>query len=148
MSGYQRLGDYQKVVDFYGDWPSFHDAEVLRLSFTRDAGLGAFGPTLELDIHAFQITDEVLESGGLRLEKHALISLAFFDVVELQITDFNTQNALLGLHIDDITNRQLDGIFLDVELTPAWGLEARFQCRTGCVRSLVPGIPAASQYAE
>lgn len=40
----------------FGRWPSFHDAEVLRVALDRS---GDDGPTLELVVHVFVMTGEV-----------------------------------------------------------------------------------------
>ena len=42
----------EKLIDIFGYWPSFHDAEILRIRLDR---AGSDGPSLTADIHVFEM---------------------------------------------------------------------------------------------
>ncbi len=46
-----KIAGAERVLDIFGAWPSFHDAEVLSLRLDR-SGLSG-GPELEAEIHVF-----------------------------------------------------------------------------------------------
>ena len=108
-----------------GRWPSFHDAEVHRVSLDR---AGADGPTLEVTMHAFEMTDEVSESGHYLLRDHTLITLRFSGVALEHIVDFNCQNVLSDLSIAAIDPKLHAGRRLAVEMSASYGMEAVFEC--------------------
>jgi hypothetical protein len=60
----------------FGYWPSFHDAEVVRVALSRAPAYreGAF---LEADVHAFEMTSDVDERGYFVLRHHVLVSFRF-----------------------------------------------------------------------
>lgn len=64
--GYSKLIGFDRVVQHFGYWPTFHDAEVLSLTLDRDAQVGGTGPTLILLVHGFEITSEVAQAGFLQ----------------------------------------------------------------------------------
>jgi len=62
----------QKVEDIFGEWPSFHDAEVLEVTLDREARDAVRGPTIRFTVHAFQMTEEVDSLLGEHVELIAL----------------------------------------------------------------------------
>lgn len=120
----------EHLTRIFGRWPSFHDAEVVRLTLDRaDPERGDFGgPTLTLAVRVFTFGPDIAPSGHYVLHHETLATLQFRGVAQLALDDFNQQNALLGLRIDDIRGRQLEGLAWEVELTPAFGVGAQFQC--------------------
>jgi hypothetical protein len=48
------------LTKIFGKWPTFHDAEVLRIVLDR---AGDDGPTIEAQIHVFAMTSRVDDSG-------------------------------------------------------------------------------------
>lgn len=128
----------EKLTELFGHWPSFHDAEVISLVLDRSGDDNGFGPSLVATIRAFDITDEVLPSGFLKLTHECVTVIAFREIVQLQLTDFNGQNVLSGLHIVDIRDRQLERQHFEVSFSGVYGLDARFQCRAVEVLSVTP----------
>jgi len=53
----------ERLVELFGHWPAFHDAEVISLVLDRSGDDRGFGPPLVATIRAFDYTDEVLPSG-------------------------------------------------------------------------------------
>src|SRR5579871_2051209 len=69
------IENQEALTRIFGDWPSFHDAEVLSLVLGRHGIEDRPGPTLEARIHVFQMTGEVDERGYFRLGNHTLVVL-------------------------------------------------------------------------
>jgi hypothetical protein len=129
----------EQLVAVFGYWPSFHDAEVLWLRLDRrSAGEGSYGPTLEALIHAFEMTPEVGPDGYYVLRHHVLVHLQFREVVELRLDGFNHQNALSGLDLTDLQERQMERVRWAVRFDSTFGAEASFQCLAVEVVSVVP----------
>jgi hypothetical protein len=139
MEETDRIAGAEQVVPVFGYWPSFHDVEVLWLRLDRRAhGDGCYGPTLEALVHVFEITSEVGADGCYVLRHHVLVHLRFRDVVELRLDGFNHQNALMGLTLTDLRDRQLEHVLWEVRFDSAYGLDASFQCYDVEVVSVVP----------
>lgn len=125
------------LTSVFGYWPSFHDAEVVRLELVRVAPF-AEGPDLLADVHAFEITKDVGPDGHLVLRHHVLVSFRFRGVDQLRLEGWNNQNALLGLRIEDIRSRQLDTLKFEICFDSSWGVSAEFLCRSVEIQSVRP----------
>ena len=119
----------EQLVAIFGYWPTFHDAEVVRFCLARSADF-ADGPLVEADVHVFEITDQVTPNGLLALRHHSLVTFRFTGVDSLQVSEFNNQNALWSLDIEDIRARQLELLAYEVSFSPSFGMNATFLCRT------------------
>ena len=61
-----------RLTGHFGGWPSFHDAEVVRLVLDRH---GTDGPTAELVVHVWSVGAEVDPDGRFPRREHALVRL-------------------------------------------------------------------------
>ena len=125
------------VTQVFGYWPSFHEAEVVRLELVRVAPY-ADGPDLLADLHTFEITNEVAPNGRLVLRHHVLVSFRFRGIDTLRLQDWNNQNVLMGLSIESIRERQLDVLKYEVCFDSSWGVHATFLCRSVEVEAVRP----------
>ena len=131
MTRMDNIKGAEQLIDVFGRWPSFHDAEVVWLKIDRrSSGEGCFGPTLNAQVHTFEITSEVDNDGFYVLRNHVLVHLQFSEVVESHFRWFNQQNALHGLTLIDISDRQLERVKWDVQFESAYGVDAAFQCHS------------------
>ncbi len=129
MDAVGRIEGAEKLISIFGHWPSFHDAEVVWVRLDRrPVHEDAYLPTLEASIHTFEMTNEVGPDGYFVLRHHVLVHFRFHEVDELQLEGFNCQNALFGLMISDIRDRQLERIHFEVSLQSAFGLGGSFLC--------------------
>ena len=119
-----------KLVDVFGYWPSFHDAEVLHFSLDHSGTDDLPGPTAEASIHVFEITREVDPNGFCVLQHHSLVNFRFHAVVELELRGFWLQNQLWELEISSIADRQLERVKFDVKFFSSVGMSAQFQCHS------------------
>ena len=134
------------LTAIFGRWPTFHDAAVLRFQLSR-GGPDEVGPSIEADVHVFEMTPEVAPSGHYVLRHHTLVTLRFGGMESLELAGFNNQNALMRLDIEDIRGQQLEGLNYRVSFDPAFGLSAGFLCRTIKVLGARPWDPASRQLA-
>jgi hypothetical protein len=125
------------LTDIFGRWPSFHDAEVLRITLDRGE-TQYFSPSLQSKIHVFEMTSQIDAQGRYVLKNHIAVTFRFSGVYELHLEDFNYQNVLQGLNIADISERHLEGIKFEVSFDGIFGVSAKFQCDSISVESVEP----------
>jgi hypothetical protein len=118
-SAVSRIKNVEAVTTYFGLWPSFHDAEVLRVELSRATSI----PTLALDLYAFQMLPEVDEAGFYKIRNRCIVSFLCREVTDVELEGFNDQNVIFGLVIGLKEER------LDVELCPCYGIYARFTCK-------------------
>ena len=129
-----------KLIRIFGRWPSFHDAEVLRLVLDRT---GPEGPTLDVHVHVFAATSDVDSTGHYVLKDHTLVILRFTEVAVESLQGFNRQNVLFGLSVSEIAPEAHDGRRLRVEMSSSYGVEAAFECKRAIVSDVKPYEAAA-----
>jgi hypothetical protein len=129
------ITNVQLLEDIFGYFPSFHDAEVLRIVLDRK-GEGR-SPTLEARVHVFEMTSEVVD-GKYVLRHHTLVTFEFVGVDELALEGFNGQNVLQELSIVEISDRQSDVLKFEVQFYGIFGVEMGFRCRDVRIESAEP----------
>jgi len=128
----------EKLVTIFGAWPSFHDAEVLSLTYERTPR----GFDVTAVIHVFEATREFDEHGRYRCVKHTLITLRCGEAADVMLEGFNAQNVLSALTIT-----QVEQSFV-VTFGGCFGLEGSLRCQRVAVVDAVPWTPMNSVYAE
>jgi len=116
------------LIQVFGRWPSFHDAEVIRCVLERADSHGA-GPSIGADVHVFEMSREVGTDGAYVLKNHRLVSFRFAGVDKVSLDGFNHQNVLSALAILDIRDRQMESLKYEVKFISSFGMGARFLCR-------------------
>lgn len=129
-----------RLTQIFGYWPTFHDAEVIRIVLDRG---GTGGPTLEAEIHVFEMTSEIAPSGFYVLKKHTFVTLLFRGVALHELKWFNHQNVLFDLSLSSLDPTQHDGYRIDVEMTSSYGMAASFQCVECEVTNVQPWVPCS-----
>ena len=123
------LGNYKALLDHFGYWPSFHDANVMSY-----AGPTAESDTVDLVLHTFEMTSEVDAKGYYVLHKHVLVTFRFAGVHDASLERFDSGNILFGM---DITRAGDAGSF-HVELDSLMDMSGDFSATSGEVLSVVP----------
>jgi hypothetical protein len=119
----------EALVERFGDWPSFHDAEIYAVHL--DSGQRTDGvPRLQLDVY-------VIGPAG----EHTLVTLAFTDVEAVELDGFGPQNVLDDLVMEDVTAAA--GRQVQVTLPSNNGLAGSFRCRTVTVLDAVAFAPGS-----
>jgi Asp-tRNA(Asn)/Glu-tRNA(Gln) amidotransferase C subunit len=125
------------LTGIFGRWPSFHDAEVLRITLDRGES-GSFEPSLEAVIHVFEMTSEVDDKGYYLLKNHVAVCFRFREIVNLSLEGFNQQNVLQHLAIDHLSDREQDKVKFKVVFEGIFGVEAEFHCESISIESVEP----------
>jgi hypothetical protein len=124
----------RELFDWFGYWPSFHDAEVLSICLDRAAAS-------TLVVHTYGGTGEVDATGHHVTEKHVLVSFIFDDVFEIQLEGFNHQNVLSAMAFNKLENG------FEVILGGCYGVEGSISTK-GLRISFEPGQPSEGVYAK
>ena len=125
------------LTDVFGRWPSFHDAEVLRLTLDRGEDY-SHRPNLQALIHVYEMTSQVDERNMYVLKNHVIVTFRFFEVVEVRLEGFNQQNVLQGLSIIDVSDRQLERVKFEVSFNGTFGVDAAFGCHSINIEAVEP----------
>jgi hypothetical protein len=122
------------LVEWFGHWPSFHDAEIVGVELNRMA-------RSRIKVHTFATTDEVNSRGYYVTVKHALVSFLLENISDLNLAGFNDQNVISGLNVQ----KTEDGyeLFLD----GCYGIAGRVKCAQLLVE-IEPGMPPHSVYSK
>lgn len=115
------------LSDWFGYWPSFHDAEVISLHLNR-------GAASSLVLHTWEMTKEVDKQGYYVLAKHVLVEFVMGQVVDLSLSGFNHQNVVFGLGVAPVEG----GYRLTLE--DCYGISGTIDARHISIR-LTPGKP-------
>ncbi len=130
-----KIANSNLLTDFYGEWPSFHDAEVISIQLDR------YEPSLVASIYTFRMTSQIDDRGYYVLDRKAVVTFRFRDIVEPSIDGFNHQNVLFGLTLKDISDHQLEDIRFEVTFDSSYGVNASFKCRAIEILTLEEGPP-------
>lgn len=76
MNAHELIKGHESVIEIFGEWPSFHDAEIRHVCLTV-TGQKEADPVVELVIHGWKMTNEVEESGYYKLLNPSLIHFEF-----------------------------------------------------------------------
>ncbi len=122
------------LTDAVGFWPSFDDAAILQLTLDRTDGSpwkpGSESPTIVLTVR-------------LAETEYRLASLRFTNVANLQLSHFSYQNEIREIVFNREPERwDSEGGFspakLFVEIEPHCGMQAKFECKSVIVLSVLP----------
>jgi hypothetical protein len=117
------------VRQFFGHWPSFHDAEISKVTFEANPG---YWPSATFTINVCAITQEGQD--GLKRFKHCAIELQFTGIQELEFDYFGHQNVIFNLVVEE------SGSNLKCIFESSVGLDALIVAREVHVLRLTPVI--------
>src|SRR5438105_3547995 len=120
-----RILNHEAVVDFFGAWPSFHDANVPTYDADADS--------IKLTLHTWQITDQVDAKGYFVLKNHALVSFRFSGLHDVQMDAFKSGNILSSLEISPCSAPAS----FHVELDSVMDMSGSFSARSGEIVSVI-----------
>jgi len=104
------LSGVAAVKQWFGDWPSFHDAEVISVFLAR-AG------------------QSVLRVYPYHPQKPATVDFILEDVTDAELTDFSCQNVIHGLEIATATDQNGEAVYR-LTLAPCYGLAGRIDAKS------------------
>ena len=83
----------QELYDWFGYWPDFHDAEIIK--FHLELGVPS-----SLVIHTWQMTNRVNAQGYYELTKHVIVEFVLDGISTLNLQDPWARSILLDLVIE------------------------------------------------
>lgn len=118
----------EKVVVFFGYWPSFHDAEIVGFELRRNDPLGQGESALSLNVRVreFETRDVGTAKYHVAETRGCVIHFLFADAREIQITGVNDQNVIGDIAIVASSNDGVGGF--DVEIEPIHGFGGSWRC--------------------
>jgi len=139
----------EQLVEIFGGWPSFHDSEILDIHLERRTSDESEGAVLSIRFHLFQGRRDPSNASGVSWYNHTQATLRFSNITELELGDFNHQNAIFDLQFEDAGRHpNAPGLpAFRVRIQPAYGVGASFLCAAIEVSDLEPGLPPGSVYA-
>ena len=121
--------DADKVLARFGEWPHFHDMEVVSVHMDRQ---GADAPWIEIVILAWNYTGGIAPQGHYEQAAHSLIRFRCERVTASQFDGFNHQNVLDGLEFAQT------GKSVQVRLPSIYGIGGSLTCDSVRVVDVVP----------
>jgi hypothetical protein len=118
------VANYDLLVSIFGDWPSFHDAEVLSLTLDRA------GPRIDLTLYVFRTGPELNDQGQFKRCDEVVVEMRFIGVGDLRLRDFNEQNVLAELSLLEESGGKR------VHLHGLYGLTGTFLCEQVEIRKV------------
>ena len=134
MSELPDIQDAEKVVAAFGEWPSFHDAEILRIALDRDPARAGLAPSLQLQVRVRRSTPQGVGTADfhMALTHDFVIALSFTGITELELYGFNGQNVIDAISI----HRAEGGDTLAVEIESIYGVAASWLCTAVAVSDI------------
>ena len=117
------------IIHHFGYWPTFHDSEVISISFqgTLDKGTSL----AMLRVYSFEMTDKVI-GRHYQLIKHCFVDIEITDLIKTEIDGFNHQNAVLALEF----GRKADNVFCN--MVSAYGVDGYIEGKNIRIKRLEP----------
>jgi len=130
-----------ELVRWFGQVPTFHDAEILSLHLHR-RGQSA------LRLHGWIGTGAVGQDGYAVLDRHAIVTFTLTEIMDLQLDGFSIQNVISELilrHAPDRPERRGYRAHslpedVEMELKPCYGLSGLIRARAVSI-TFEPGKP-------
>ena len=120
-----------KLISVFGEWPSFHDAEVLKLELERRP------PSLTLTVLIRRnIREEPADKSYFKVTGSWVVTLRFQRIDDVVLENFNHQNVITEIVIKA---RAPQG--LEVLIEPILGFYGKFVCESAEVIE-IESVPA------
>jgi hypothetical protein len=135
----------KNLLAWFGQEPTFHDAEIISLSLNRTG-------ESELKIHGWIATGDVGSDGYSVLDKHAIVTFSLEGIMDLQLDGFSRQNVIGALALRYATDRGRSNYYampedpsdIEIELTPCYGLDGYIRAKKVSL-SFIPGRPSKTR---
>lgn len=144
MSIYSEVSGGKALLEWFGEEPSFHDAEILCVVLNRSG-------TSMLQVHGWRMTSEITPDGYFVLDRHAVVTFHLTGITDLVLDGFSAQNVVSGVVLRRAAERGRSAYLpasassddFEIELMPCYGLDGFIRAREVSI-SFTPGRPEAS----
>lgn len=118
----------EKVITAFGNWPCFHDAEVISFSAERELPIRKRGTVARLAVHVreYERVGEGTVDYDIKETKSVLIRFLFKGASDFEISDFNFQNVIDSIDVSQVAAD--DPANLKVDITSIWGFGGSLRC--------------------
>jgi Immunity protein 50 len=123
---------FAAVKEWFGYWPSFHDAEIVSLNLERNS-------SSRLKVHAFHTVNETNALGHYRTTKHAVVCFMLDEIQDLNLVQFSAQNVISEL----VLSKNNEGY--SIQLGCCYGLCGSLTAKSIRIE-LESGMPDSSIY--
>ena len=127
----EAIANSHRVIEVFGERPSFHDAEILSIRLDRR------GPSLEAVIYVHSIGPLNADTGYFELLHKSIVTMKFDRIILHEVGDFNHQNVIFGLHIEHVTAGSRK---FDVRAEPCYGGDFHLECDAISVVDVKPWV--------
>jgi hypothetical protein len=134
MSIEDRIKNVELLVNTMGQFPTFHDSEVLQIVLDR-GDRKTIPANLLAKIRVLKLVSKDDGNGNYLWNKH-LVELRFFSIEKVALQGFNFQNVLFDLHIEEISEPLSNEMKYQVVFESSHGVEMEFQCSEVAVESV------------
>jgi hypothetical protein len=110
----------ERLLEAFGYWPSFHDAEVHRAVLDRG---GAGEPSITLVVNVYDSSRALDGRGYWDVRVNVMVTLRFTDVDDMELSDLGVQNVINELWLEPQAAGRVA-----VKLGPCFGLHGVFTC--------------------
>jgi hypothetical protein len=124
-----RIINYELIIQRFGYWPSFHDAEVSKVTFEAHPGYRATA-TFLIETHEF--INELNKRGQYKQVNNCLVELQFTGIKEMHFDGFDHQNVIFDLAFKESSEN------IECTFDSSIGLAASIVAEEALVLSLVP----------
>lgn len=141
----------EKLTSIFGGWPTFHDAQVLRVELRCEGVDGEqAGPTLFVRFLLCEWSSEIDSAGRYRSQNHVEVIFRFHQIEQLKLTGYHSQNAVDELFIIDrrkeLWAKGWETVWFEVHV--ASESELSFRCQVIEIIDVVPSTkPVIARYA-
>ena len=128
MSPSEHIKGSEKLIAALGEWPTFHDAEVVLFSAERALPVKVGYNIAQLVIHLrrYSSTGEGTANYQMVLTKSVLAKFVFSLACNLELFDFNHQNVIDSFTVSAIQTDELANLSVNIE--SIWGFGGSFRC--------------------
>lgn len=119
-----------ELAQWFGRWPSFHDAEVLEVTLRRSG-------ESYIRVSMLNVRVEVGADGQhyTSYDHHAVVTFLLEEVSDLELADFSAQNVIFGLDLLTVSGGYR------IALQPCYGLAGYIEAAQVSVSFEPSGLP-------
>jgi len=128
MNSSEYIKGSEKLFAALGEWPTFHDAEVVLFSVERalPVKVGYNIARLVIHLRRYASIGEGTSNYQMVLTKNVLTKFVFSSACNLELSDFNHQNVINSFTVSPIQTDEPAN--LAVNLESIWGVGGSFHC--------------------
>jgi hypothetical protein len=91
--GLESIAGAEQLCEWFGYWPDFHDAEVLKFHLQA-------GKPSSVTVHTWEMTSKVNTQGHYELTKHAVVEFVLEGIINANLVDLWDHSILLDLGVE------------------------------------------------